>query len=190
MTLQVVVSACCAMFVLGGSAQAQPACATEAQRKIEIEKLIESVDWFLSIVEEVPEGIARQFRAARLPDEMAFRQAFAHPLWRAHKVRDTGADIKRALHPSLPDMPEDRLRVAIFALRRSASFSLALSDYLDHDRGRIIDVQGWAYRYTVLPANLERYARGPSTPSFDYLVGTHKNRCRHGDTNRLGGDPV
>jgi hypothetical protein len=143
MTVRAVVSACCGIFVLLASAQARGVeCATEAQRKIEIEKLNESVDWFLSIVEEVPEGIARQFRAtASRPDETAFRQAFAHPLWRAHTVRDTGADIKRALHPRVPDTPEGRLRMAIFALQRSAWFSVALNDYLDGDRGRIIDTR-------------------------------------------------
>jgi hypothetical protein len=67
MTLRDVVSACCGIiFVWLVPAQAFGAveCATEAQRKIEIEKLNESVDWFLSIVEEVPEGIARQFKTS------------------------------------------------------------------------------------------------------------------------------
>jgi hypothetical protein len=68
MTFQTVLGACCAMFVLLGPAQAQLACATEAQRKIEIEKLNESVDWFLSIVEEVPESIARQFSGSARRD--------------------------------------------------------------------------------------------------------------------------
>src|SRR6266487_5507176 len=111
MTLRAVVSACCGIFVFLASAQARDVeCTTQAQRKVEIERLNESVDWFLSIVEEVPEGIARQFRAMKnVSDWEVFRQAFAHPLWRAHKVRDPGADIKRALHPSLPDTPEGRL---------------------------------------------------------------------------------
>jgi hypothetical protein len=57
MTLRAVISACCGVFVLLAPAQARGVeCATEPQRKIEIEKLNESVDWFLSIVEEVPEG--------------------------------------------------------------------------------------------------------------------------------------
>ena len=34
-------------------------CATEAQRKVEIETLNESVDWFLSTVAELPEDIAQ-----------------------------------------------------------------------------------------------------------------------------------
>jgi hypothetical protein len=151
MTVRAVVSACCGIFVLLASAQARGVeCATEAQRKIEIEKLNESVDWFLSIVEEVPEGIARQFRAVNWRDETAFRQAIAHPLWRAHKVRETGADIKHALRPWMHDTPEDRLRAAIVALQQSASFSVALSDYVNHERGRrIIDAQNWAFRYTL-----------------------------------------
>ena len=63
MTLRAVIGACCGMtFVLLASAQAFGVeCATEAQRKIEIEKLTESVDWFLSTVEEVPEDIAQLY---------------------------------------------------------------------------------------------------------------------------------
>jgi hypothetical protein len=144
------------------TAQAQTACATEAQRKVEIDKLNESVDWFLSIVEEVPEGIARQFRAIKPFDEQALLQASAHPLWKAHKVREEGADIKRALRSPWTQTPEDRLRAAIFALQRSAWFSVTLSDYGDQDRGRsrrIINKQDWAFRYTVLPGNLEKYAQ-------------------------------
>ncbi len=160
MTLRDVVSTCCGMiFVLLVPAEAFGVeCATEAQRKIEIEKLTESVDWFLSIVEEVPEGIARQFKAARPGEKEAYRQAFAHPLWRAHKIREHGADIKRELLHSAYDKPEDRLRAAIVALQQSASFSVALSDYVDHDHGRIVSVQDWAFRYTVLPADIALYA--------------------------------
>jgi hypothetical protein len=90
MTLRDVVSAFCGViFVLLAPAQAFGVeCATEAQRKIEIENLNESVDWFLSTAEEVPEDIAQQFRAAVSgravtvdgPDMKAFRQAIAHPL--------------------------------------------------------------------------------------------------------------
>ena len=94
-------------------------CATEAQRKIEIERLNESVDWFLSIVEEVPEGVTRQFKAVKPGDE-AFRRAIRHPLWSAHKVRETGADVKRALRPWIYDTPKDRCKAAIVALQQSA----------------------------------------------------------------------
>jgi hypothetical protein len=159
MTLRAVVSACCGIIVLLASAQARGVeCATEAQRKIEIESLNESVDWFLSIVEEVPEGIARQFGAAKADDEKVFRQAIAHPLWYAYKVREAGDNIKRALRPWMYDTPKDRLQAAIIALQYSAAFSVALNDYLDHDRGRIIDAQNWSFRYTILPADLARYA--------------------------------
>jgi hypothetical protein len=91
------------IFVLLAPAQAfSVECATEAQRKIEIEKLNESVDWFLSAVEEVPEDIAQQFRAAvsgravtvHGPDMKAFRQAIAHPLWATHMLKESGAIIK------------------------------------------------------------------------------------------------
>jgi hypothetical protein len=109
MTLRAVISACCGIFFLLASAQARGMeCATEAQRKVEIEELDASIDWFLSIVEEVPEGIARQFRAAAQRDEKfrrdekAFSQAIAHPLWAAHRIREEGADIKRELRPRTP----------------------------------------------------------------------------------------
>jgi hypothetical protein len=158
MTLRMVLSACYVMLVLLEPAQGA-AYTTEAQRKVETERLYESIDWFLSIVEEVPEGIARQFEAVNRSDEKAFRQAIAHPLWGAHKIRKTGANIKQALRPWMHDTPEDRLRAAIVALQQSASFSLALSDYVDHDRGRrIINVQDWAFRYTVLPTDIAMYA--------------------------------
>ena len=105
-------------------------CATEAQRKVEIEKLNKSVDWFLSIVEEVPEGVAQQFRAAVTgraadvngPDMNAFRQAIAHPLWATHMMREAGADIKHELRPQTPDTPATQLHRAISALERSAPF--------------------------------------------------------------------
>jgi hypothetical protein len=167
MTLRAVINACCGIFVLLTAAQARGMeCATEAQRKIEIEKLSESVDWFLSIVEEAPEGIARQFRAAAQRDEKgrrdekALNQATAHPLFAAHLIREEGADIKRELRPRTPDTPEANLGGAIRALRDSASFSVKLSDYAAQDRGRrIIDVQDWTRRYFLLPLDLNRYAQ-------------------------------
>src|SRR3954452_18943052 len=125
MPLRIVISACCAMFVLLGPAQAfGMECATEAQRKIGIEKLNESVDWFLSTVEEVPEDIARQFRAAVTgraaaangPEMPAFRQAIAHPLWATHMLRESGANITRELRPQTPDTPVAQLHKAISAL--------------------------------------------------------------------------
>ena len=71
MTLRDVVGACCGLILaLLAPAQAfAVACATESQRKIEIERLNSSVNWFLSVVEEVPEGVARQFRDAAIPRE-------------------------------------------------------------------------------------------------------------------------
>jgi hypothetical protein len=170
MTLRDVVSACCGMiFVLLAPAQAFGAeCATEAQRKIEIETLNESVDWFLSIVEEVPEGIARQFRAAVTgradtvngPDMKAFSQAIAHPLWATHMIREIGADIKRELLPQTPDTPVVQLHRAISALEKSAMFVLQLKDYQAKDRGRrITKVDDWTRRSIDLPADLANYAQ-------------------------------
>jgi hypothetical protein len=164
MTLRDVVSACCGIiFVWLVPAQAFGAveCATEAQRKIEIEKLNESVDWFLSIVEEVPEGIARQFRDVAVNwqrDDKALSQAIAHPLWEAHQIRVAGAGIKNELRPRT-STPEANLVGAIRALRDSASFSVQLSDYADRNSGRrIVDVRDWMRRYTLLPTDLARYA--------------------------------
>jgi hypothetical protein len=165
MTLRDVVGACCGIFVLLAPAQAFGVeCATEAQRKIEIERLNDSVDWFLSIVEEVPEGIARQFRAltdVNRRDEKVLSQAIAHPLlWAAHWIREAGADIKRELRPRTPDTPEGNLHGTIWALKKSASFSVQLSDYAAQNRGRrIIDVQDWIRRYSLLPLDLASYAQ-------------------------------
>jgi hypothetical protein len=157
------------MFLLLGSAQAKPACATEAQRKIEIEKLNESVDWFLSTVEEVPEDIAQQFRAAAVsgravtvngPDMKAFRQAIAHPLWATHMLKESGAIIKHELRPQTPDTPVAQLHKVISALERSAPFIHQLSDYAAKDRGRrLTNVNDWTRRSIDLSGNLADYAQ-------------------------------
>ena len=169
MPLRVVISACCAMFVLLGPAQAFGVeCATEAQRKIGIEKLNESVDWFLSTVEEVPEDIAQQFRAAvsgraaaaNGPDMKAFSQAIAHPLWATHILRESGVSVKRELRPETPDTPVAQLHRAILALERSATFIPQLKDYAAKDRGRrITNVNDWTRRSIDLPGNLADYAQ-------------------------------
>ena len=163
MTLRDVVSAFCGViFVLLAPAQAFGVeCATEAQRKIEIENLNESVDWFLSTAEEVPEDIAQQFRAAVSgravtvdgPDMKAFRQAIAHPLWATHMLKESGAIIKHELRPQTPDTPVAQLHKAISALERSAPFIHQLSDYAAKDRGRrITNVNDWTRRSIDLPS--------------------------------------
>jgi hypothetical protein len=171
MTLRDMVSACCGMiFVLLAPAQAFSAeCATEAQRKVEIEKLNESVDWFLSTVEEVPEDIAQQFRAAAVsgravtvngPDMKAFRQAIAHPLWATHMLKESGAIIKHELRPQTPDTPVAQLHKVISALERSAPFIHQLSDYAAKDRGRrLTNVNDWTRRSIDLSGNLADYAQ-------------------------------
>jgi hypothetical protein len=169
MPLRVVVSICCAMFVLLGPAQTFGGeCATEAQRKIEIEKLNESVDWFLSTAEEVPEDIAQQFRAAvsgradaaNGPDMKTFRQAIAHPLWATHMLKESGAIIKHELRPQTTDTPVAQLHKAISALERSAAFIHQLSDYAAKDRGRrITNLNDWTRRSIDLPGNLADYAQ-------------------------------
>jgi hypothetical protein len=157
------------MSVLLGPAQAFGVeCVTEAQRKIGIEKLSESVDWFLSTVEEVPEDIAQQFRAAvsgrvaadNGPDMKAFSQAIAHPLWATHMLRESGASIKHELRPQTPDTPVAQLHRAILALERSATFIPQLKDYAAKDRGRrITNVNDWTRRSIDLPGNLADYAQ-------------------------------
>lgn len=162
MTLRGVLGVYCMMFMLQ-PAQATPSCDTAAERKLEIERLDESIDWFLSIVEEVPEGVARQFRAAAginwRRNEEALNQAIAHPLWAAHEIRETGANIKRTLRPT-HDMPVAHLKAAISALEQNASFRVELSAYAAVDRGRrIINVKDWTRRYYVLSLDLEEYAQ-------------------------------
>jgi hypothetical protein len=159
MTVRTALGTCCAILTLLGSAQAEMTCATEVQRKLEVEKLYERIDWFLAIVEEVPEGIAGQFRRLDLSDERATRQAFAHPLWRAHTIREGGATIKHALGPQRPDTPESRLKRAIIALGNSASFAVNLSDYADRNPGRrIVDLSDWSFQYFALPHHISMYA--------------------------------
>jgi hypothetical protein len=169
MTLRAMISVCCGVLVLLAPAQAfSVECATEAQRKIEIEKLNESVDWFLSTVEEVPEDIAQQFRAAvsgraaaaNGPDMNAFRQAIAHPLWATHMLKESGAIIKHELRLQTPDTPVAQLRKAISALERSAPFIHQLSNYAAKDRGRrLTNVNDWTRRPIDLPGNLADYAQ-------------------------------
>jgi hypothetical protein len=169
MTMRALVSAYGMILVLLAPAQAFGVeCATEPQRKIEIERLNSSVNWFLSIVEEVPEGVARQFRdavtgraaAVNGPDMNAFRQAIAHPLWATHMIKETGADIERELRPQTPDTPVAQLHRAISALEKSALFILQLSDYAAQNRGRrIIDGRDWTRRSIDLPGDLAAYAQ-------------------------------
>ena len=158
MTLRDVVGTCCGLiFVLLAPAQAfAVACATEPQRKIEIERLNSSVNWFLSIVEEVPEGVARQFRDAVTGNATAVDALSAS----ASAARLTGADIERELRPQTPDTPIAQLHRAISALEKSAPFILQLRDYAAQNRGRrIIDMRDWTRRSVDLPGDLAAYAQ-------------------------------
>jgi hypothetical protein len=121
--------------------------------------LTSEVDWFLSIVEEVPAGVAQQFRAVDVSDRRAFRNAISHPLWSANKIRRKAADIKDSLTLTLIQTSDWRIKRAIMALGYSASLLGELSEYADKNPGqRIVDVQQWAYNYTVLVAQLEQFA--------------------------------
>jgi hypothetical protein len=119
----IMIAALVVTAISAAQARAQVSCATEAERKAEIERLNDEVDWSLRIVEEVPEGIAQQFRAVKADDDKVFRQAIAHPLWYANKVRQFGEDIKRSLRPWMYDTPQNRAKSAIVALQQSAAFS-------------------------------------------------------------------
>jgi len=153
----VLIATVCLLLTLNGSAIASRECQTAAQREASVRKLSADVDWFLSIVEEVPEHIAQQFREVNRSDERALLNASAHPLWRAYNIRDTGAGIKSQLAYVPRNDYKLGIKAAIVAVQLSASLAVELSNYVDHDyrRGkRIVDVQQWAYRYTVLPPPL------------------------------------
>jgi hypothetical protein len=133
-------------------------CANASQRKASVDELTRDIDWFLSIVEEVPAGVAQQFEAVKITDERAFRNAISHPLWRANKIRNEAADIKRTLALTLTT-PDWRIKRAIMALGSSASLVEELSEYADKNPGRrIVDVQQWSYNYTVLVGQLQAFA--------------------------------
>ena len=137
MTMQIMTGTLCVLFVLLGPAQGKMACATQAQRETAVQRLNESIDWFLSIVEEVPEGVSRQFRDVDVRDEKAVRQAIAHSLWGAYRVRFKAAS----------------------ALTQSVYLVSELSDYADANLGgRIVDIGKWNFNYTVLPGLLEEFA--------------------------------
>jgi hypothetical protein len=75
-------------------------------------------------------------------------------------IRETGADIKRELHPQTPETPVGQLQRAISALEKSAPFILQLSDYTAQNRGRrIIDMRDWTPRSIDLPGDLAAYAQ-------------------------------
>jgi hypothetical protein len=150
----------CALVVLLGPAQGKMACATQAQRETAVQRLNESIDWFLSIVEEVPEGVARRFRGVDVRDEKAVRQAIAHPLWGAYRVRFTAVNLKTTLVlDKIRDSRELRLKRAISALTQSVYLVRELSDYADANLGgRIVDIESWNFNSTVLPGLLEEFA--------------------------------
>jgi hypothetical protein len=134
--------------VLLGPASAQDqrkiACATEAQRKIKIEKLNEDIDGFLAFIEEVPEDVARQLRDANASDA-----ALAHPLRQALRIRELGALIKTQLSPWSHETRKDRLKRAISALANSASFSVLLSEYTNKTTIKFL--------HNHLPGSIEVY---------------------------------
>jgi hypothetical protein len=143
-------------LTLSSASHAMMDCANAWQRKASVDQLTRDVDWFLSIVEDVPAGVAQQFLAVDITDERAFRNAISHPLWQANKIRN---DIKDSLAITLVQTPEWRIKRAIMALGSGAFLIDELNDYGDKNPGRrIVDVQQWAYNYTVLVGQLQRFA--------------------------------
>jgi hypothetical protein len=134
-------------------------CASESQRKASVGQLTSDIDWFLSIVEEVPAGVAQQFKAVKITDQRAFRNAISHPLWGANKIRNEASNIKGSLAFTLTQTPDWRIKRAIEALGSGGSLINELSQYADNNPGRrIVDIQQWSYNYTVLAAQLEAFA--------------------------------
>lgn len=134
-------------------------CANASQREASVNELTSDIDWFLSIVEEVPAGVAQQLRAIDVTDNRAIRNAMSHPLWKANKIRDAAADIKDKLAPTLTQTPDRRIKQAIRALGNSAFFVRLLSEYADKNPGRrIVDVQQWAIKYSLVAHQLEHFA--------------------------------
>jgi hypothetical protein len=136
-------------------------CDTAARREERVRALTAEVDWFLSIVEEVPEGIARQFREIDPTDESALRSAFRHPLWLAQKIQEKGTEIKNQLAyvPGQRRSYKSNIKGMIVAVQVSAGLAVDLSDYATANKDRrIVDVSQWIFRYTVLPAHLALFA--------------------------------
>jgi hypothetical protein len=158
--MQIISGALCALFVLLGSAHGKIACATPEQRATAAQRVHESIDWFLSIVEDVPEGVARQFRGVDIRDEQAVRRAIAHPLWAAYRVRFAAANLKTTLvFDKDRDNRQARVKRAISALTQSVYLVGELSDYADANLGgRIADIARWTHNYTVMPGLLEELA--------------------------------
>jgi hypothetical protein len=158
--MQIITGALCALLVLLGPAHGKIACATQAQRETAVKRLNASIDWFLSIVEEVPKGVARQFSNVDVRDEKAVRQAIAHPLWGAYRVRFKAASLKDTLvFDEVRDSRELRVKRAISALTQSVYLVSELSDYADANLGgRIVDIEKWNFNSTVLPGLLEDFA--------------------------------
>jgi hypothetical protein len=159
-TMQIMIGSLCALIALLGPAQGKMACATQPQRETAVQRLNENIDWFLSVVEEVPEGVARRFRDVDVRDEKAVRQAITHPLWGAYRVRYKAVNLKSTLVPDkVRDSRELRVKKAISALTQSVYLVSELSDYADANLGgRIVDIEKWNFNSTVLPGLLEDFA--------------------------------
>lgn len=134
-------------------------CKDRVQREASVTQLTSDIDWFLSIVEDVPAGVAQQFRAVDITDRRAFQTAISHPLWQASVIRDRAADIKDSLALILSQTSDWRIKRAIMALGYSVSLTEELSAYADRNPGRrIVDTQKWAFNSRIIPLQLQRFA--------------------------------
>jgi hypothetical protein len=132
-------------------------CENPSQRKASVDQVTNDIDWFLSVVEDVPASVARQFRD--FSDERAVQNATSHPLWQANKIRNEAAALKETLANTLIRTPHRRIKWAIMALGRGARFKEELRGYADKNPGsRIIDEQKWFANYTGLVLQLEWFA--------------------------------
>jgi crotonobetainyl-CoA:carnitine CoA-transferase CaiB-like acyl-CoA transferase len=167
MTMRTVIGTWCALLMFLGPAQAQGdwfaegemACAARTQRETHIRKVNERLDWFLSIVEEVPEDVARQFDLAT-KHHLAWKEAIAHPQFRASQIRVGAADIKRVLGPPPQrDTRAWRARDAIAALAFGAELLGSLELYAVSNPGRrIVDTTKWSEEALELVETLHTYA--------------------------------
>jgi hypothetical protein len=168
MTRRLVIGIWCLLLVLLGHGRAQAelpdwfahgelACATQMQQETHIQKVNKLLDWFLSIVDEVPEDIARQFKDAHALDDKAWQVIRAHPLWRAHEIRVGAAQIRSALGPR--DSRRSRARHSIASLAFSAELFSALELYAFVNPGqRIADTTKWSEEAYELVDALHTYA--------------------------------
>jgi hypothetical protein len=148
----------CFLFALT-SAAFSVECKTAAQREDYVHTLNNKIDWFLSIVEDVPGGVARQFRDVDILDERAVRSAFNHPLFLAHNVREAAAKLKDSLASAMRYSGPSRVKYAIWAVRDTGLLNEELNDYGKANSGRrIVDFRKWGFERATLLGEVTMFA--------------------------------